>query len=120
VVEPTEGRRIVADIASPGSEDAIHSGVCTDGGTVWRRASVRPTDGCHTGLQSVVNDLLFDTCGNGMSRIDRLGRRKSVMAVTRSGREGDRVEITYLRNHAHVQESRVLLRMVRGNDLGKG
>jgi hypothetical protein len=62
VVEPTERRRVVADIARPGSEDAIHSDVCTDDDTLWMRASVRTTDGCHTGLQSVVNDLLYDTC----------------------------------------------------------
>jgi hypothetical protein len=55
-----------------------------------------------------------------MSRIDRLGRRKSGIAVGGSRGNGNDIRVTYLRNHAHVGESRVLLRMVRGNDPGKG
>jgi hypothetical protein len=43
-----------------------------------------------------------------------------VVVVARSRGKGNDIRVTYLRNHAHVEESRVLLRMVRGNDLGKG
>jgi hypothetical protein len=57
--------------------------------------------------------------GNGISRIDRLGRRKSRIAVVRTRGKGNVIRVTYLRNHAHVEEGRLLLRMVRGNDLGK-
>ena len=49
-VEPTEGRGRVADVTRPVSVDAIHSDVGTGGDALWRRASVRATDGCHTGL----------------------------------------------------------------------
>jgi hypothetical protein len=48
------------------------------------------------------------------------GRRENVVVVARSRGKGNDIRVTYLRNHAHVEESRVLLRMVRGNDLGKG
>jgi hypothetical protein len=35
---------------------------------LWRRAFIQPTNWSHTGLQSVVNDLLFDTSDAFMSR----------------------------------------------------